>query len=226
MRRTIDSVLAQSILPEEYIFVDGGSVDGTLDIIGSAKFADRNIDSRILRQKTPNGIYGAINQGISASSSDIVFILHSDDWLEPNAADKVLAKFAEDSSCEIVLTSSVFHPIESSSYIRHQRPFWLFPFLMPVIHPGAFVSRRAYGKYGLYDENYRISSDYDFFYRCYKSGVKFCEVREPLVNVALGGTANSNRKRARQETYLIAKKHCKIPLLPEMAFAVRFMAGR
>ncbi|MEM4247962.1 MAG: glycosyltransferase family 2 protein [Candidatus Nanoarchaeia archaeon] len=224
--RTIDSVLGQAVLPFEYIFVDGGSQDKTLEIIKSYDFISKGIKTIIQEQKERNGIFGAINQGIQAASGDVIFILHSDDWLEPDAAEAVLAKFAKEPDCDIVRSSAYIHSFDGKKYLKHQRSFLLFPFLMPVIHPGAFVHRKAYEKYGLYDEKFRISSDYEFFYRIYKVGAKFCEIRKPLVNVQLGGYANTHREQARKETLEIAIRHARFSLLPWIAYFSRKITGR
>jgi len=224
--RTIDSVLSQSTLPLEYIFIDGGSQDNTLDIINSKQIGDRGIKFILEPQRLKNGIYGAINQGINAASGDIIFIVHSDDWLEPEAAREVLAKFAEEPDCQIVLCPAFMHTTGGQKYLKDKRSFSLFPFLMPVIHPATFVRRNAYEKYGAYDEKYRISSDYDFFYRLHNAGAIFCEIRRPLVNVQLGGYANTHREKARKETLEIGLRHCRTTLLPVIAYLARKTLGR
>ncbi len=225
LKRTIDSVLSQSPPPCEYIFVDGGSKDKTLDIIASIDFASHGVKLTIESQKERNGIYGAINQGIRASCGDIIFILHSDDWLEPGAAEAVLAKFAEKTDCAVLRTSAYIHE-NGSRTLKHQRSFALLPILMPVIHPAAFVRRSVYDKLGLYDESFKVSADYDFFYRLDKAGARFCEIRRPLVNVQLGGYANSHRAVARKETLKIGLRHCRSALPPLFAYIARLLSGR
>ena len=165
LQRTIDSVLSQSPLPCEYIFIDGGSKDKTLDIINSNDLESHRIKLTLESQREKNGIYGAINQGISKANGDIIFILHSDDWLEPDAAEAILAKFAEEPDCDVVMSSAYIHSLDGKRHLKHQRSFALFPVLMPVIHPATFVRRSCYERYGLYDKKYHVSSDYDFFYR-------------------------------------------------------------
>jgi glycosyltransferase len=226
LRRTIDSVLLQSPLPCEYIFVDGGSKDKTLDIIASCDFASRGIKLTVERQKEKDGIYGAINQGIKLASGDIIFILHSDDWLEPEAAEAVLAKFANKPDCDIVLSSAFFHSLKKTKFLKNQRNFALFPFLMPIIHPATFVKKTTYDKFALYNAKYRISADYDFFYRCHKAGAQFCEIRKALVNVQLGGYANKHRELARKETLEIGLKHCRLGGFPFFAYLARRLTRR
>ena len=108
-----------------------------------------------------------------------------------------------------------------SKSIRIPRPLIYFPFLMPLAHPTTFVKKSVYDKLGLFNESYSISGDYDFLYLCYKEKINFCEIRKPLVNMLLGGAANSNRTIARKETYEIAKKYSYWKLLPFLAYIIR-----
>ncbi len=227
IQRTIDSVTSQSIKPNQYIFIDGGSSDKTIDIINQSVLESKNIKHKIIRQSNTKGIYPALNQAIKTNSSDIIFIIHSDDWYEPDAAETVIKCFENNPTADIALAPIFFHDLKKrTKKLARQKNFILFPLLMPVMHPGAFVKKRAYEKYGLYDEIYEISSDYEFFYRCYKQGAKFCDIIKPLVNMELGGIANSNRAIARKETRKIAKKYCTIPFLPDIAYFARNITGR
>jgi len=226
IERSIDSVLKQEILPTEYIFVDGGSKDATLHII-SDKTNNVNNCFKIINQTEKTGITGAWNMALEKVTSDIIFILNSDDWYEKDTAKQVMDCFDNNKNAGIVLTSVNFHnPENKSIYVRRNRNFGYFPFLMPVLHPGCFVRRKVYEKHGLYNEKYKISADYDFFYRVYTSGVKFCEIRKALVNMELGGTAGRNRDIARMETREIARKYCSFTVLPEVAYYLRALTGR
>ena len=82
LERTIQSVIGQDYKNIEYIIIDGGSTDGTLDIIKKYEHA---IDYWI--SETDEGIYGAMNKGIQASSGEWIYFLGSDDYL---VADNVL----------------------------------------------------------------------------------------------------------------------------------------
>ncbi len=229
IRKSIDSVLSQKIKPAEYIFVDGGSTDRTVQIIWEKEmFArDNNFKTvfKIINQDEKTGITGAWNLGLKEIRSDIVFILNSDDWYESDAASKVINCFENRSDAEIVVSSALFHN-QSGKFTVHCKPFCLFPVLMPVIHPGCFVKKSVYDKIGYFDEKYRISADYEFLYRCRKKGIKICEIRKITVNMELGGTANRNRVAARVETLEIGRKYSAIPLLPEMAYLARLATGR
>ena len=220
--RSIDSVLSQKIRPSEYIFVDGGSADGTLQII-----KENNLKTcfKIINQTEKTGITGAWNMALREVSSDLVFILNSDDWYEPGAVADVLDVFKGKPEAEIVYGPTLFHR-GNEQFVRNCRPLWTFPVMMPVAHPACFVRKSVYEKVGLFDEKYKISADYEFLYRCRSKGIKFCEIRKVLVNMELGGTANRNRATARGETREIARRYCPVPLLPELAYLARVVTGR
>lgn len=222
IRRSIDSVLSQGIQPAEYVFVDGGSADGTLQMIRENNF---KTSFKIINQKEKTGITGAWNLGLAEVKTDIVMILNSDDWYEPDTVPEILGAFEDNPDVGIVYGSTYFHK-GKDKYLRNCRPLWMFPVMMPIAHPACFVRKSVYDKVGLFDENYKISADYEFLYRCRRKGMKFCEIRKPFVNMELGGTANRNRETARWETREIAKKYCSVPSLPEMAYLARLVCGR
>ncbi|MFZ2655060.1 MAG: glycosyltransferase [Victivallales bacterium] len=227
--RSIDSVLLQKEKPHEYFFVDGGSSDDTMKIIAEKDrlFKNNNFKTsfKIIKQEEKTGITGAWNLALKDISTDAVFILNSDDWYEPDAVSAILNVFETDSSADIVYGSIYFHK-DGIKSLRNCRPLWMFPVMMPIAHPSCFIRKSVYDTVGLYNEKYRISADYEFLYRCHKQGIKFCEIRKPLVNMELGGTANSNRAAARTETREIARKYCPAPLLPDVAYLARLLAGR
>ena len=220
--RSIDSVLSQKIPPSGYIFIDGGSADGTLRIIREKNF---ETSFKIINQTEKTGITGAWNMALREVTSDLVFILNSDDWYEPGAVADVLDAFKDNPEAEIVYGPALFHR-GNEQFVRKCRPLWMFPVMMPIAHPSCFVRKSVYDKVGLFDEKYKISADYEFLYRCRSKGVKFCGIRKALVNMELGGYANSNRGAARKETLEIARRYCRLPIFPEAAYLIRCLTGR
>ncbi len=224
IQKSMDSVLKQKYLPKEYIFVDGGSTDSTIDIIKELQIkVDNNnlsVKVKLISQIENSGIYGAMNIGVKAVKSDIVFILNSDDWYEANTAEIVLSAFAKSADIDIVYSSLFFHE-KNIKYLRKPRPLSFLPFMMPIAHPTTFVKKSVYDKIAYFNEDYSISSDYDFIYRCYSSNLKFLKIKKVLVNMLLGGAANTHRVTARLETYNIAKKYSKFALLPFIAYIAR-----
>ncbi|MBQ7482227.1 MAG: glycosyltransferase, partial [Lachnospiraceae bacterium] len=92
LKRTIESVLAQTAAPREYIIVDGCSTDDTLSIAESFRetFDEKGISYSVISEPD-NGIYDAMNKGIRLAMGDIIGMINSDDWYEPCAVETVLS---------------------------------------------------------------------------------------------------------------------------------------
>ena len=230
IQKTIDSVLSQKLEYIEHVFVDGGSSDSTLDIVQRyIELVEKerlNIKIKVIFQKEKTGITGAWNIALKEITGDIIHILNSDDWYELDALTSVLDIFDKYPDVGIAYASAYFSPAEGNKFIRYCRPLMFFPFLMPLVHPATFVRRSVFEKVGIFDETYSISSDYDFVYRCYKDGIKLRKIRKPLVNMLLGGFANSNRNIARKETLKIALKYSSLSILPYTAYWIRKLFKR
>ncbi|MBP5640449.1 MAG: glycosyltransferase [Victivallales bacterium] len=233
LRRTVESIKNQTRLPDEYAFVDGGSTDGTLELLEELcrELEERNVKAHVIKQQRQEGEAGipsAWNQGIAQVKGDVIGLLNSDDWYEPDALRTVEKAFAADDGVGMVSIAVRFISPETGETKRLFRsmPGWQLPFRMTVPHPGLFVSRRVYDAIGLYDTKYRISADYDFIWRCRKKGIRMARLDDALVNMELGGTANQNRPLARKETLDIACRYCRFPVLPWLAWLGRTMTGR
>jgi glycosyltransferase involved in cell wall biosynthesis len=230
VERCLRSVFSQGVSPVQYIVVDGGSTDGTLDKVnGLAEEAPEGCEFQLVDQPVPAGdvagIPNAWNLGLREVHANIVFLLNADDWLEPGAAGIVLGQFERFPSTELLI--SPIRIVDSGGdRILRPRPLFLMPFLMPVMHPGCFVRRHVYDRVGAFNERYRISADYDFVYRCRLAGLQFQTYDKPLVNMQWGGAARQNLDTARRETLEIARRHCRLPGLPYLAYLMRRLLGR
>lgn len=210
--RTLDSVLAQSVLPMEYIFVDGGSTDGTLEILEDyrPRFESRDCAFQVIaQQRVPGeaGIPSAWNQAIPQTHGDIIALLNADDWYEPTALATVLDAFTPEVDA-VAVAVAMLDENPSRNWLFAPQPLSRLPWKMPVPHPGCFFRRGVYDRVGRYDTRYRISADYDFVWRCRKAQIKWSFLDQTLVNFLQGGRANSSRALARSETYRIARRHC------------------
>ena len=96
LERTIKSVLGQNYSDVEYIIIDGGSTDGTLNII--EKYKDKI--SKVISEKD-NGLYDAMNKGIKLSTGDIVGILNSDDFFYNEEVLSIVANSFEDKEIKL-----------------------------------------------------------------------------------------------------------------------------
>ena len=208
--QTIESVVSQTYADREYIIVDGGSTDGTLDII--RQYEDR-IDRWI--SEPDNGIADAMNKGLVMAGGDFVIFLHSDDYF---AGSDILAAAAEHLSADAeVFLFDIFLEKNGKRTLRRPRGFnWWMNLKTGVFHQSAVCARSLFGRIGGFDTSLRIAMDYDFFLRAYRAGVEARKVAMPLSVMRLVGVSSqldwpSLRERFAEERRVHAK-NCSMAL--------------
>jgi len=193
---TIKSVLCQTNKDFEYIIVDGGSTDETIDIVKSyeSEFSGR---LKWVSEKD-KGIYDAMNKGIKMASGDIIGILNSDDYY---ASDDILQTIADAFKCQNV--DAIYGDIHfikdgvPDKCVRYYSsrlfsPFWLRFGFMPA-HPSFYCKRDVFDKSGLYRLDYKIGSDYEMMVRLFrKHKISSRYVPKDFVTMRTGGASNSN----------------------------------
>lgn len=193
IRDTIDSVLAQSYDDIEYIVIDGASADGTMDVV-------REYEQKIAHivSEPDSGIYDAMNKGISIATGDVVGILNSDDFFESSETiQHVVNGFSSDSHADIVFGDVVFvEPGDLATVKRFysSRRFkpWKLRFGWMPPHPGTFVRRDVYEKYGQYSLEYKISSDFEMFVRwLIVEKLSYLRIDRVLVRMRQGGVSTA-----------------------------------
>lgn len=195
LEQTITSVLAQTV-PVEYIVIDGGSTDGTVDII--KKYADR---IAYWVSEPDDGIYSAFNKGVAAATGEYVAFLGSDDALAGTRAIESIVGYFEDDvdilSCQewCVYEGLGRQDLFSNAPARDKASYrgGMIP------HGAMFARRSLFTKYP-FDESYRIAGDYKFFLQCYYDpSVRFRFVDEPVVFFEVTSGVSSNVVAARAE---------------------------
>ena len=190
---TIRSIIEQTYDNIEYIIIDGGSTDATLDIL---RKYDNSIDYWVSEKDA--GIYDAMNKGISLATGDVVGILNSDDIFEyPNVITDIANKFKSNPELSLVFGDVVFvEPANIKKVTRYYtsnkfRP-WKLRFGWMPPHPASFIKRSVYNKIGNYSLNYKIAADYEFFIRMlmgYK--LSYSRINKVLVRMRTGGISTS-----------------------------------
>ncbi|MDY0088682.1 MAG: glycosyltransferase family 2 protein, partial [Coriobacteriia bacterium] len=174
--------------------VDGGSTDATLEIVRS--FAPRFGERLRWVSEPDEGIYDAMNKGITMCAGEIISILNSDDRYPPTALKSVADAFRAHPGAGAVYGDAEVIDGDGGM-VRYERASALSPGMphpdwMPMCHQSLFVSRKTYEELGVYDTRYRVLADYDFVLRCLEAGVEFVQVSEALAQFRLGGACNSD----------------------------------
>jgi len=208
---TIKSVIEQSYRNIEYIIVDGGSVDSTMDIVN--RYADK---INMIVSEPDDGIYDAFNKGIKMSTGDIIYFLNSDDYLyEPDTIKLVAKVFTNNPNIRIVYGNvKMFDDISSYSYIKGRalRIDDLKKREM-VPHQAVFVSRELFDVYGLFNTRYRICSDLDFMIKCFKNNEHNMKYIDRIIAAyRVGGISTDSKHRCllEAEASSIIMKHFNI----------------
>lgn len=213
IERTIKSVLAQTNKNYEYIVVDGNSKDATLDII---KKYEPLFEGRMSWKSEPDkGIYDAMNKGICRSKGDMIGIVNSDDWLEPDALENVWNAFEENGkSLDAVYCGWIkFHYDNGDVQVMKTNHEFLKKWaeskyeVAGIRHPAVFVPLKLYDRFGVFDEKMKIKADTDLLLRLYFGKVEFFYFNIVVTNMADGGVSNSSYLKACNDYKAILKKY-------------------
>lgn len=190
IRDTIESVLCQDYPNIEYIVIDGGSTDGTIDIV--REYGD---DIDVVVSEPDEGIYDAMNKGIAVATGVVVGLLNSDDIYADSSVVKDLVEQMDAAGSDAVFadlvivdaqnTDRVLRYYDSSSFY----PDRLAGGWMPA-HPTFMVKRDLYIKYGGYALDYHIAADYEMVARLlYKAGASYTHLPKVVIKMRAGGVS-------------------------------------
>lgn len=196
IRDTIESILNQTYKDIEYWVIDGGSKDGTMDIVRSY---EEVFDGRLHWISEPDhGIYDAMNKGIERATGDVVGILNSDDFFTSNDVLTVVAEtFTKDVEIDALYGDIHFaKPDNLKKCVRYYSSKMFTPRLMRwgymPAHPSFYCKKSVFDKYGLYSLDYKICSDFDMMVRLlYKYRIKTKYVCKDFVTMRTGGISTS-----------------------------------
>jgi len=222
---TIKSVLHQRYMNIEHIIKDGESKDNTLDICEDYKqkfYKSSDSPSAVVKtmkilSDKDKGIYDAMNQGIEAATGDVIGILNSDDFFtSDDVLQRVSEEFQEDPELEALYGD--IHFVKDENLNKCTRYFsskyfcpWTLRFGFMPAHPSFYVRREVYEKYGLYDLQYRTSSDFEMMVRLFvKYKIRTKYINKDFVTMRSGGESTAGIKAKRKVNQDIAsslKKH-------------------
>jgi glycosyltransferase involved in cell wall biosynthesis len=198
IEQTIKSVIGQTYPNVEYIIVDGGSTDNTINIV--RQFGD-SIHSLI--SEKDQGISDAFNKGLRRAKGEIIGIINADDWYEKDAIEMAVRNIAgydvvygdlrmwKDGEIDFVITGD-HHRLKKE---------------MTINHPTVFVRRTCYDRFGFFDQQYKCAMDYDMMLRFLVNGSGFRNIPHTLANMRWEGLSDSKWLLGCQETRRIKNKY-------------------
>lgn len=204
LERTIESILGQIFQDLELIVIDGGSSDGSLDVL---KKYSRNIDYWV--SESDGGIYPAMNKGLGKAKGDFVLFLNSGDWLSsPGALQKVF--FKQEYSESILIGDYYRVPSQEGKELElvPQRSIITLAnfFKSGICHQSLFFKKDLFSLLGGYDEQFRIAADWDFTIRALLKGYTIRNLGFPVVCYAGGGISTTMIEEREREKEIMWKK--------------------
>lgn len=178
LEETILSVLNQRYPNLEYIVIDGGSTDGSVEIL--RKYAHR---LAYWVSEPDRGQSHAINKGLERVTGDIVAYINSDDLYLPGAFEAVVHHFGQNPGCRWLAGGCVLlnHPTHAGwqpAQVPPDAPTWMAR--NTLIQPAIFWSGEMFRRYGPFEESYRYLFDHEFLVRLRLAGERCAKISQPV----------------------------------------------
>jgi len=191
---TFMSVLQQTYSNIEYIVIDGGSTDNTLKI--AKKYSEI---ITVLVSEQDNGLYDAMNKGISLATGDVIGLINSDDlFCDPDALNKVAKVFKKNKNLDSIYADLFYVSQQDINKISRR---WVsgiqrkFKYGWHPAHPTFYIKKTIYDRYGLFDLSFKLAADFEIMLRFLdKHNISTTYLKEPLVKMRLGGETNKSFK--------------------------------
>lgn len=202
IRETVESVINQTYENIEYIIVDGGSRDKTLDII-------REFEDHIWKwiSEPDEGMYDAINKGLSLANGDIIGIINSDDYYARDAVGAVVEASLDHPEVDVFFGNlNMLSKEDDGSYEEIKGSLEGLSKDMTLNHPTCFLRREAYeGR--AFRTDYRIVADYELMLRLRKEGARFYHIDKPLAFFRYGGVSSIGTREYFLELYSLKREY-------------------
>lgn len=206
LEKTINSIVSQSSSNYEYLIIDGGSTDGTLDII--KKYSDK-INYWI--SEKDKGIYDAMNKGIEAAKGEYILFLNAGDELY--APDVLKTIFSKSPEADIFYGETVLTDDEKELGTRSELSTRKLPENLTwkslskgmVVCHQSFIVRKELIPF--YDMQYKLSSDIDWVIKCLKNSKNTVNTHLIISKYLIGGYSVKNIRKSWTERFIILKKH-------------------
>ena len=204
---TIKSVINQTHENIEYLVIDGGSNDGTLEIL---KKYSAHIDYWL--SEPDNGIYDAMNKGIALSSGDIIGLLNAGDTYLPNALSLLVEQFVPSDNLSIYYGDIYLGYTDANITIKSSASIDRLKYSMTICHQAMFITKHTYLNQGLYNLNYKYASDYAYVFSLLLIGAEFHYLGGVVAYYQTGGVSDNKIFNLKLE-YIKIHRNLKSPFL-------------
>lgn len=202
LRDTLESVLCQTYSDIEHIIIDGGSTDGTMDLVH--RYEPRYNGRLRYISEPDNGIYDAMNKGITMASGEVVGILNSDDFY--TAPDTLQRLMDELISSKVDAVYGDIHYVEDKNPAKCVRYYssagfrrWKMLLGFMPAHPSFYCRKKVYDRLGLFSTSYKVAADFEHLLRLiYIGKISIKYVPKDCVTMRTGGASTSGWASHRQ----------------------------
>jgi glycosyltransferase involved in cell wall biosynthesis len=196
IRDTLRTIQMQTHQDIEHIIIDGGSTDGTLDIL------EKNCEHiSYLTSEPDNGLYDAMNKGVSKATGDIIGLLNSDDMLANRTVLSAVANVLADPKVDACYGDLVYVNQDNiEQVVRYWRSCPYNPALLAKgwipAHPTFYARREVHDQYGmLFNLDYKLAADYELLLRLlFSHKINASYLPEVMIKMRLGGATNKSLK--------------------------------
>lgn len=190
LKACIDSVKAQTSKDFEYLIIDGGSKDSTIQVV------KENLDTvTTWISESDKGIYDAWNKGVQLATGDWIMFLGADDLLMPETVENYITILEQKEIKDLDFISGKVELLSpKGTVMKVWGSGWTwknFSRFMNVAHVGAIHSKKYFEKYGLFDINFKIAGDYELLLRA-QAGLKYLFVDKVVAKMGYGGVSSGN----------------------------------
>lgn len=220
LKRTIDSVINQTYTDLEYIVIDGGSVDESVEVI--KEFGNK---ISFWLSEPDKGIYNAMNKGILKAEGEFLLFLNSGDCLIDE--DVLELVFSQNQESFDIISGNLNQVFPNGKHKLARMPDFInakYLYNRFLSHPSSFIKRSLFEKYGLYNENYKIAGDHAFFVKAFLTGsIKYHHIDVVITNYSMDGVSSNPmledllqkerlmafKEQLHPEYFRLIERHCK-----------------